>query len=67
MKNPRLEEEILSALVKAVKKPVTVKIRKGFDEAHCNAVEAAVIPGLLPDEWSEALPYSYSGNKSPWH
>lgn len=41
MKNPRLAEEILSALVKAVKKPVTVKIRKGFDEAHCNAVEIA--------------------------
>ncbi|MCI8801337.1 tRNA dihydrouridine synthase DusB [Acetatifactor muris] len=43
MKNPRLAEEILSALVKAVKKPVTVKIRKGFDEAHCNAVELAKI------------------------
>ncbi|MCI9142723.1 MAG: tRNA dihydrouridine synthase DusB [Lachnospiraceae bacterium] len=43
MKNPRLAEEILSALVKAVKKPVTVKIRKGFDEAHCNAVEIAKI------------------------
>lgn len=43
MKNPRLAEEILSALVKAVKKPVTVKIRKGFDEAHCNAVEMAKI------------------------
>lgn len=43
MKNPRLAEEILTALVKAVKKPVTVKIRKGFDEAHCNAVELAKI------------------------
>ncbi|MCI8287306.1 MAG: tRNA dihydrouridine synthase DusB [Lachnospiraceae bacterium] len=43
MKNPRLAEEILSALVKAVKKPVTVKIRRGFDEAHCNAVELAKI------------------------
>ena len=28
MKNPKLVEEILSALVKAVQKPVTVKIRK---------------------------------------
>ena len=37
MKNPSLVREILSALVKAVDKPVTVKIRKGFDEAHCNA------------------------------
>ena len=43
MKNPKLAEEILSALVKAVRKPVTVKIRKGFDEAHCNAVEIARI------------------------
>ena len=43
MKNPRLAEEILSRLVKAVKKPVTVKIRKGFDDAHVNAVEIAKI------------------------
>ena len=43
MREPKLVEEILSALVKAVDKPVTVKIRKGFDEAHCNAVEIAKI------------------------
>lgn len=43
MKNPKLAEEILSKLVKAVKKPVTVKIRKGFDEDHVNAVEIAKI------------------------
>lgn len=43
MKNPKLVEELLTALVKAVKKPVTVKIRKGFDGAHCNAVEIARI------------------------
>lgn len=43
MKHPRLAGEILTALVKAVKKPVTVKIRKGFDEEHCNAVEIARI------------------------
>ena len=42
MRNPVLVREILSALVKAVKKPVTVKIRKGFDNEHCNAVEIAV-------------------------
>ena len=41
MKTPKLAEEILSSLVKAVKKPVTVKIRKGFDKA--NAVEIAKI------------------------
>lgn len=43
MKNPRLAEQILTELVRAVKKPVTVKIRKGFDEEHCNAVEIARI------------------------
>lgn len=43
MKNPKLVEEILTALVKASSKPVTVKIRKGFDESHVNAVEIAKI------------------------
>lgn len=43
MKDPVLVREILSALVKAVKKPITVKIRKGFDNEHCNAVEIAKI------------------------
>ena len=43
MKNPKLVEEILSRLVKAVEKPVTVKIRKGFDDDHVNAVEIAKI------------------------
>ena len=43
MKDPALVEEILSVMVKAVKKPVTVKIRKGFDDASVNAVEIAKI------------------------
>lgn len=43
MKNPKLVEEILSALVKATKKPVTVKIRKGFNDENVNAVEIAKI------------------------
>ena len=43
MKNPALVREILTAMVKAVKKPVTVKIRKGFDSGCCNAVEIAKI------------------------
>lgn len=43
MKNPKLAEEIITKMVKSVKKPVTVKIRKGFDEAHLNAVEMAKI------------------------
>ena len=43
MKDPRLVEEILTKLVKAINKPVTVKIRKGFDDEHVNAVEIARI------------------------
>lgn len=43
MKNPRLVEELLSALTGKVKKPVTVKIRKGFDDTSINAVEIARI------------------------
>jgi nifR3 family TIM-barrel protein len=43
MRNPRLVEQILGSLVKATSKPVTVKIRKGFDDDHVNAVEIAKI------------------------
>ena len=43
MKNPKLVEELLSALVRKVHKPVTVKFRKGFDDDHVNAVEIAKI------------------------
>lgn len=41
MRNPRLAAEIVRKTAKAIRKPVTVKIRKGYDEAHCNAVELA--------------------------
>ena len=43
MKNPKLAGEIIEKTVKAIKKPVTVKIRKGFDDDHINAVEMAKI------------------------
>lgn len=43
MKNPRLAGEIIGKTVQAVKKPVTVKIRKGFDDNSINAVEMAKI------------------------
>lgn len=43
MNQPKLVYEIVSQTVRATKKPVTVKIRKGFDEAHVNAVEIARI------------------------
>lgn len=41
MKDERLAAEIVSKMVKAIKVPVTVKFRKGFDEEHVNAVEFA--------------------------
>lgn len=43
MKEPGLAGQIIESIVKAIQKPVTVKIRRGFDEAHCNAVEIAKI------------------------
>lgn len=43
MKNPKLVEKIVSQIVKAIQKPVTVKIRKGFNDEHVNAVEIAKI------------------------
>lgn len=41
MKNPDLVYDIVYAVVKSSEKPVTVKIRKGFDDASINAVEVA--------------------------
>ena len=43
MKNPELVGEIVRKTVKAINKPVTVKIRKGFDDNSVNAVEIAKI------------------------
>jgi nifR3 family TIM-barrel protein len=43
MKNPKLAGEIIYAVSHAIKKPVTVKIRKGFDDNSVNAVEMARI------------------------
>ena len=41
MKNPELAHVILAAMVQAVKIPVTVKFRAGWDDSHRNAVEIA--------------------------
>ncbi len=41
MKNPVLAGKIIESMVKNSSKPVTVKIRKGFDDEHINAVEMA--------------------------
>jgi len=42
MKDPALIRDIVRAVTSATKKPVTVKIRKGFEEGVPNAVEAAL-------------------------
>ena len=41
LKNPKLVGEIIRKTARAIQKPVTVKIRRGFDEKHINAVEIA--------------------------
>ena len=41
MKQPKLAHDILAAMVKAVKIPVTVKFRAGWDDSSRNAVEIA--------------------------
>ncbi len=43
MNQPKLVYEIVSKTVRAIQKPVTVKIRKGFDDTSINAVEIAKI------------------------
>lgn len=43
MKNPKLVEDIVTKTVRAIKKPVTIKIRKGFTADSVNAVEIAKI------------------------
>lgn len=41
MKDPRLAEKIVRTMSQKLHKPVTIKIRKGFDKDHLNAVEIA--------------------------
>ena len=43
MNQPKLVYEIVKKTVKAIQKPVTVKIRKGFNDESINAVEIAKI------------------------
>ncbi|MDE5820472.1 MAG: tRNA dihydrouridine synthase DusB [Lachnospiraceae bacterium] len=43
MKNPLLAGKIIEAVARSTDKPVTVKIRRGFDDAHENAAEIARI------------------------
>ena len=41
MRNPEQAFKILEMMCRVLRKPVTVKFRKGFDESHVNAVEFA--------------------------
>ena len=41
MTDPELAGQVIRAMTKRVRKPVTVKIRAGFDKAHVNAPEFA--------------------------
>lgn len=43
MNDPGLVRRIVEKVSRAIQKPVTVKIRKGFDDQHVNAVEIARI------------------------
>lgn len=43
MKDPLLAGKIIEAVARAIRKPVTVKIRRGFDSAHENAAEIAYV------------------------
>lgn len=43
MKNPKLAGDIVAAMAKKCKKPITVKIRKGFDDENINAPEFAKV------------------------
>lgn len=52
MKDPQLASEIVYAIKQKVDKPVTVKIRTGWDENHKNAVEMAL---LLQQAGADAL------------
>lgn len=52
MKNPRLAAEIVRTVTGKIRKPVTVKIRKGFTEDSVNAVEVAK---MLEDAGAAAI------------
>ena len=81
MRNPLLAGKIIEKTAKAIKKPVTVKIRKGFDDDHINAVEMAHIAeecrcgsnrGTWQDQravlfWKSGLGYHTSGERSRLH
>lgn len=70
MKNPGLVEKILTSMVKKIKKPVTIKIRKGFNEENVNAVEIAKIAeacGVLAVAVHGRTREQYYSGKADWN
>ncbi|WP_101877705.1 tRNA dihydrouridine synthase DusB [Lachnoclostridium edouardi] len=70
MKNPELVEKILTSMVKKIKKPVTIKIRKGFNEENVNAVEIAKIAeacGVLAVAVHGRTREQYYSGKADWN
>lgn len=69
MRNPKLAGEIVAGTTRAIRKPVTAKIRIGFDEEHINAVEMAKI---LEDAGAAAITVhgrtrqQYYSGKADW-
>lgn len=70
MKNPKLIGEIVNRVSRAIHKPVTVKIRKGFNEACINAVEVAKIAeanGAAAIAVHGRTREEYYGGKADWN
>ena len=66
---PKLVEEILTKMVKAINKPVTVKIRKGFKDGEAQAVEIANIAescGVAAVAVHGRTREQYYGGKADW-
>ncbi len=69
MKSPKLIEEIVKACVSRTSRPVTVKMRIGYDHAHQNAVECALAAeaggASMVAVHGRTRPQMYSG-KADW-
>ncbi len=69
MKNQKLAGKIIKAVSGAAGKPVTVKIRKGFDDSSTNAVEFAI---MAEENGAKAIAVhgrtrqQYYGGKADW-
>lgn len=69
MKNPKLAGEIIKAVSNAIKKPLTVKFRKGFNDDTINAVEFAKIAeenGAAAIAVHGRTREQYYGGKADW-